>query len=272
MLNLIKMDLRRLVHMKSFWIMIALTVTLSAFGVYLTDYALNLQNDVSMQSGVLVIDMDAMTDEVNKIAFTELLNTDIAGWNLALLCAIFVPIFVNGEQKNGYIKNIAGQIPNRGMLMVSKLAAAAVQVAVIFAAYAGSMAVAGKVFWGEKLVLDSVAEFAKMVGIEYLLHIGFASFVIALTILFRGSGLSITLGVLCATPMTANAYSLVSILLHKCGVPEDFSIGTYAIETCIASVNAGLSGTDLTRVIVVGIAYIAICTLTSMIVLRKRDV
>ena len=42
MINLIRMDLRRLVHSVSFWIMIAVTVALAVFSTGMTKYDLDL--------------------------------------------------------------------------------------------------------------------------------------------------------------------------------------------------------------------------------------
>jgi len=125
----------------------------------------------------------------------------------------------NSEEKlttvilqNGYIKNIAGQLNNRGMLVLSKLAAVAVQVLIIFAVFIFSAAVMGKICWGDKLVFESVSDFAKVFGIHYLLHFSFASLVTALTILVRGSGLGMTFGILCSTGITSLLYAFADIL------------------------------------------------------------
>ena len=272
MLNLIKMDLYRLRRMKSFWIMIAVTVLFAGLSVFLTDYALNLTNDVSVQSGAVIFDMAGLEGEVTKIDLTEFVNTDVAGMNLLILCVIFAPMFVNGEQKNGFIKNIAGQMHSRGKLVLSKLVAVAVQVAVIFASYILTMTVMGKLLWADKLVLDSFGEFARIIGIHYLLHFAMAVLVTALTVMLRGSGLSMTFGIICSTGAAQLIYQLANMLLHKCGVCESFSIGDYALESCIRAVVPGIQGGDLTRVLAVGIGFMLVSALSAMFVMRKRDV
>lgn len=272
MLNLVKMDMYRLVRMKSFWIMIAVTVLLACLSVFLTDYALNLQNDVSMESGAIIFDMAGMAGEITKIDVTDFVNTDLAGLNLLILCVIFGSLFVNGEQKNGFVKNIAGQLPNRGLLVLSKLVAVAVQVTVIFAAYILTMTVLGKVLWADKLVLDSFGDLAKVIGIHYLLHFAMAVLVSGLTLMLRGSGLSMTFGIICSTGAAQLIYRLVNILLHKCGVSESFDIADFALESCIHAVTPGLQGGDLTRMLAVGIGFILVSTLGAILVMQKRDI
>lgn len=286
MLNLIKMDLHRLFRIKSFWVMIAVTVFVSFFSVYMTHYDAASHNDVAADMTdisvsdaphkevdvVFGVAVDTKAEWADRLDFTDLVNSNFAGQLLAILCVIFPPIFVNGEQKNGYIKNIAGQLHNRGMLVLSKLTAVAVQVLIIFAVFILSAAIMGKICWGDKLVFESVSNFAKILGIHYLLHFAFASLVTALTILIRGSGFSMTFGILCSTGITSLLYAFADILLYKCGVSEEFTISNYFIENCIAIVSPDLSGGDLTRVIAVGAVFIVISTLISMTVMQKRDI
>lgn len=272
MFNLIKMDLRRLTRTKSFWIMIAVAVLLAGFSVYMTDYTRELQQDIYAESGGVFFSVESQPWLVGKLNFTDLVNIDAAGLSLTLLCAIFVPLFVNAEQKNGYIKNIAGQLPNRSALVLSKLVAVAVQVFVLFTVYFLSMAIAGKLFLADDLYFGSFGGFAKLIGIHYLLHLGFAAMIMALTIFVRGSGLGMTFGILCSTPLTGSIYKLINIPLHKCGISEKFSIGDYVIEQCIQAVKPDLAGDDLTRVLVVGVVFLVVSTVAAMVVMRKRDV
>lgn len=286
MLNLIRMDLHRLFRIKSFWIMTAITVFIAFFSVYMTNFDVTSREDTvidlanasvsevppeeaDVTFGVYV---DTQPEWADGLDFTDLINSNVAGQLLAILCVIFPPIFVNGEQKNGFVKNIAGQLPNRGMLVLSKLTAVAVQVLIIFVAFILSTAIMGKICWGDKLVFESVSDFAKIFGLHYLLHFSFASLVTALTILLRGSAFSMTYGILCSTGIASLLYAFTDILLHKCGVSEEFTISSYFIENCIGVVSPDLSGGDLTRVIAVGVVFLAVSALTAMTVMQKRDI
>ena len=272
MFNLIKMDLYRLTRMKSFWIMIAVTVSVAFIGAFLADYAMGLESDATAEAGGFFVTINAMKEVPETIPLSDWVISDLSAHVLLLLCAIFAPMFVNGEQKNGYVKNIASQLPNRGMLVFSKLAAVAVQVAVIFAAYFVAFAISGRIFFGDMLVFGSFSQFAKALGIQYLLHFAFSALLAALTICWRGSGLSMCLGILCTTNAIGLVYNLTDILLHKCGVSEHFTIGDYAIENCIAIVTSDLLSGDLPRVLAVGIGFILVSAVGAMFVMRKRDI
>lgn len=286
MLNLIKMDLYRLFRTKSFWIMIAVTIFLAFFSVFMTNFELTSQQDTVIDmANASVSDVppeeaditfgvyvDTKPEWADRIDFTDLVNSNICGQLLAILCVIFPPIFVNGEQKNGYIKNIAGHYHNRGILVLSKLVAVAVQVLVIFAVFFISAAIMGRICWGDNLVFDDIGGFAKISSVHFLLHYAFAALVTAITILMRGSGLGITYGVLSSTGITALLYAFTDIIIHKCGVSDEFSISRYFIESCIGIVGTDLSGGDLTRVIAVGAVFLTASALISMTVMQKRDI
>lgn len=71
----------------------------------------------------------------------------------ALFNVIFLIIFVTADQKNGYIKNIGGQVKRRYRLIVAKWVAAAVYVLVFDAIMFATQAVAlvatqGYLHWG----------------------------------------------------------------------------------------------------------------------------
>lgn len=287
MLNLMRMDLHRLVRTFSFWVMIGVTIFIAFFSAYMTDYDVNSQDDTvvgstgffesetSPEDADVIFGIHMETDPSwadGNIDFTDYINSNMSSLLLAILCVIFPPLFVNAEQKNGFVKNIAGQLPNRGMLILSKLFTAAVQVLVIFGVFTMSTAVMGAVLWGDRLVLESVSDFTKIFGLHYLLHFSFASFAIALTVLLRSAGFSMTFGILCTTGITSLLYGFVNILIQRGGGPADFNIGSYTLESCIAIVNAELSGADLTRVIIVGAAFLIVSALCGMMVMHKRDV
>jgi ABC-2 type transport system permease protein len=272
--------------------MIIVTAAVAFISAFATNYSFEAIE--SMISSETVSDIDeeseedpenaisvGLTAEVNEldtllggteISFTEYFNYDFSSLILLLFCAIFPPIFVNAEQKHGFIKNIAGQMPNRGMLVVSKLCAVAIQVLTIFVVYMIVSPISCGVLFGDRFVFDFSDEFIKLFGIHFLLHYAFAVLVTAATILLRGSALSMTLGIIVSAGVTSFIYSFTDILLHKIGVGKDFRIGNYALESCISSISTDISGGDLVRVILVGIGFLAVSVAVSMAAMCKRDV
>lgn len=280
MLNLIKMDLHRLFRIKSFWIMILTTLILTIFGTYMTYFGstnyepIVSSNNMALEAPDVQIGFGVRIkpEWANKVDFNELFNSNIQGNMLAILCAIFTVIFVNGDQKNGYIKNIAGQFSNKGMLVLSKLVAVAVQLLVIFIVYSVTSALIGKICWGDKLVFDAVSDFVKLFSIQYFLHFSFASLISAFTIILKSGSLAMTFGIFSAAGITSLLHSLIDILLHKCNVSKEFSISNYFIENCIKTFSIDLNSDDFTRIVIVGIAVFIASTFASMLIMQKRDI
>lgn len=280
MINLIKMDLYRLVHSVSFWIMIAVTVALAVFSTGMTKYDLDLvaeegesslrpEEDTQMFGVVVETNYEWLDGE---IGFDELVSVDLASSLVLILPVIFIPLFVNGEQKNGFVKNIAGQLPNRGMLAVSKLFAAAVQVFVIFVIYCLSVAAAGRFYFGERFVIGSVTDFLFIFVLHYLLHVSFGAVVLMLTVVLKNSAFSMVFGILCCCGISMLAYNLINIAVHFISKVSEFDISKYMIETNIECVRSGLGQSDLFRIILVGFGFLAASAMASAAVMQKRDI
>ncbi|MBQ8514367.1 MAG: hypothetical protein IJ496_03120 [Ruminococcus sp.] len=280
MTNLIKMDLHRLVRSVSFWVMLVTVIGLAFFSTGMTKYDLDTSTepslsleadaDVQISLGISVPTNYEWID--GEIPCSELVNINFASRLMLILCVIFIPLFVNGESKHGFIKNIAGQLSSRGLLILSKLIAAAVQVFIILAVYVVFTAVAGRIWWGERFVPGPMTDLLEIFGLHYLLHFAFGAVVLMLTILFRSSALSMTFGILCSSGFSALAYNVINIALHSAGVSKKFDFGRYMIESNIGCVTSGLEQNDLLRIIIVGAAFTAVSVVISMTVIQKRDI
>ena len=282
MLNLIRMDMHRLVRTVSFWVMIVVAAAISLFSVFMTEYEMDMiregtqvptvetEADVNINVGVYV-DTDSAW-AYDDIDFTDVINVNLAGQLMLILCAIFPPLFVNADHKHGYIKNIAGQLPHRGVFVVSKLVAVGFEVIVMMAVFLAASYVSGLAFWGERLVVGSAAELAKLLGVHLLLHFSFASVMTALTVLLRNGGFSMTIGILSATGIGQLLYNLANVILHKLGVSEDFAVNNYFVDACIAQVSSELQSGELFRIVTVGAVFLLLSAAVSVIVMQKRDI
>jgi len=96
MIKMIKMDLYRFFRSVSTWIILFADILLAFFSVML----------VSTNSSIQIYSNTG-----------ELLAAQINGGMLMILCAVSVIIFVSAKYKNGFIKNVANQLPRREMLV-----------------------------------------------------------------------------------------------------------------------------------------------------------
>ena len=140
MLNVIKMDLYKMFKMKSFYVV---TIIAMAFGIIMAMNLMPETSDTNTSSNKTVVestDKNSASDSEDnsevkigvQIDTTGIKNTTpnavyvygklLSSGIYLLFSVIFVMIFVSSENKNGYIKNIGGQVRHRRQLFISKMA------------------------------------------------------------------------------------------------------------------------------------------------------
>lgn len=287
MLNLIKMDLYRMFHTVSTWVMIFVVIAVTAFSVFMTGVDL----DAIKESGTvneIEPGLQIEEKEVNlnfgfysntkgewiseNITFADLLETQLASGFFGLVSLIFVSIFVHADQKNGYIKNIAGQLPYKWMPVLSKAVAVMVQLLLQFAIMTITMYIGGKIAFGEQFVWGNTLDICKVLGGQYILHLGFACLILCLCIVFKSVSLSMTLGILLSCKVVTLAYFGINQLVEAVWKTKDFDIGKYAIEMNISSFSIGAGAEDIARMLVIGVLYVLVTLILAAVVVHKRDV
>ncbi len=298
MFNLIRMNLYSMVRARAFIVMVIVTVVVSVFNVAM----LNMDLDYAVENGQQQteaedIDIDAdekgagftVTYEDEPVADAGVslsiddswVNSDIHLLNLTemifssgiflILVSVFIALYTNMEQSNGYIKNIAGQLPMRGLLSVSKLMGIAVELLIMMALFTAATVISGKIYFGDKLVIDSIGTLLKYLGINYFLNLAFAAFIQMICTIARGAGIGMTIGIFCCSGIAQMIYSGISYLLSKIGL-ENVNIHKYTIEAQVMSVVSSSDSETLSRGVIVGAAYLIVCTAVSIFMLQKRDV
>lgn len=295
MINLIKMDLYRLFKTKSYYVMIVVTALLAIFAIFMLNEDILFQqsmqekgNDNSKYEQEM-LEKDNMTEVssegftigiyvetkeewiYNKIDFADYLNVNFAS-NLVMILCVFVSIYVNGEQKNGYIKNIAGQLEKRSMLVLSKLVAVSVEVFSMLLVFVLISAISGKIAFGDKLICSSVISLLKLLGIEYVLHLATSSTVMAITLIFRSSGVGITYGLLDSMGLVASILGIINVFANKIFKFKDFDVLEYTVRGCITKLSVTFTTEVIIKSLIISIAFISISTILAMISMQKRDV
>lgn len=300
MFNLIKMNLYSVVRTVSFWVMIAVTAVVAVFCVKMT--AVDLQYMADNQSTVeqeadaddtqgltISYDNDGNEETVYEdetvgitidsdekwvhgdVDFDMLMMGMFRGGMIALIASVFIAIYTNAEQKTGYIKNIAGQLPKRGMLSLAKLVGIAVELLIMFAVFIVAGVICGKIVFEDRFVFNNIGGALKVIALQYLLHLAFGSIVMMFCTIARGSGIGMTIGIFYCSNMTSIIYTGINFVLKKLGV-ENFNISKYDLMGYIMSANVGADSDTLTKCAIAGVIYIAVCTAVSMVIMQKRDI
>ena len=280
MFNLIKMDMHRLIHSVSTWVLIIFSVLTAIFSIAMT----NMDIQASKEEPAPIIE-DASSEELVGIYVTgnpewangsielgEVICMEIQSGLTAILCVIFAALFTCADYKNGFIKNIAGQYPRRGKLILSKFLAIAVQVFLLLFVFVAVTAAASFIFWGEKVYLASSLSLLKVLGVQYLLHLGVAAFIMLLSILTRSTAFSSTAGIVLCSGLTAYLYSGINQIVSTIKPSWDFNMNNYVLESNMKMIGLDTVPTTLLQGAVVGIIFIIASIAFAMLTIQKRDI
>lgn len=279
MFNLIKMDMHRLLHSKATWIITCFVIGLAVFSVTMTDSDIELmKEDPSIaeetidgrQVGIYV-EADPQWIE-GDIESGSIISVEMRSQLLAILCVIFAALFTNADYKNGYIKNIAGQFPRRKQLIASKFIVIAFQVFFMVAVFAAVIVVSGFVLWGERFCIGSVADILKYLGVQYLLHLGMATFIMLLCTLTYSAAFSMTGGILLCSGLAVPVYALINKTVNGMKEGLVFDINRYLLDGNITMLDFDSGASVMMRGAAVGGVFIIASVFIAMIIIKKRDI
>jgi ABC-type transport system involved in multi-copper enzyme maturation permease subunit len=213
---------------------------------------------------------------------TDMTEANITGCNILLLVTIFAVIFINGELKNGYIKNLTGFAFKRSRLVIANMIIVAIYTIIsLLACFIATTAITTLLFSNSSM--GDLGEFAKVFGVQILLHLGFAFFVSSLTYFVRSSVMPMIVGISLASGMGALIYQLLSLAVNKIFEPEkDFDLTKYTLSGNVLSTvskgndlaltTGGASSDDLIRATIVAIICGAAAVIVGCIVTEKKDI
>lgn len=283
MYNLIRMNVYRLTHSLSTWILLFFTIFMAVFSMVMTNVDIETMRregpeqaavgDASTEEIQLGITVSSDPSWVDGTIFMEdVAAVQIQSGILALLCVIFTAIFITAEQKSGYVKNIAGQFPGRIQLAAGKFFAMALQLLVMLLLFTLVTLLAGTLLWGDRFQLGDPLLFARFLGIQFLLHLGICSLVMLISTFTGSSAAGMTIGILLTCGLGSPVYSLINRGLEALRIGSGFDI-----SRCMAEINIHLAGVHaasdvLIQAVCVGIAFTAVSLFLTTWIIRKRDI
>ena len=289
MVNIMRMDLYRLVHGKSLWIFLAAIAALAAMGAgmmgvvtdpaFMESMAMSYTNGAPAgvnigfsSSGPDASDLAEANAAVAMLAqglSPEALigNVFLGGGGLSCLFVVFLAIFLASEFESGFSKNVFTVQPRRlallGACTLEVLVLAALFTALMIGATLVTAAVVGlereptpptdQLLWGA-LVALTAAGFGMLTALA----------VWATRKMAAGIVIGIVLG---AGLVTAGLQALLLL------APSASHLADYTLSSCMASLSQGLGGPlGAPHIALVGVAFIAVAAALSAVALRKKDV
>ena len=281
MLNIIKMDLYRMLKTKSMyviWIVLAAILLITTF-LCKTDYELLTEKDAMKQEQVTEPTVDNInvgmmvtlpTEPGEKVTVYDIFFANSQGKLYALLLVIFTVLFSTADISSGYIKNIGGQVGNRGSLIFSRSIALSVFTvltmtgAFLFQAAANCI-VFGELEWGNTKAISSyfVAELA--------LHYALVLICMAIAIILKNNVISMVIAVCLTMNVMTIVHGVVNSAIQKIGI-QNFQIYKYTITGKLSLLPMNPSGNECLAAFGVAMVFIVIMISVSSVVFQKRDI
>ncbi len=253
--KLIRMDLYRMLKSKTFLICLLLAFLLALGNAPFEMLMFTLANSLS--------------PDINETFAAEASLSGILGepfplFNL-MLALLSLCWFFYADVENGYIKNIAGQMPMKGFTVLSKFIAASVH-NIIFAA-AGIIGNLVGTALVQKLVMDaSVLELLRVVVLKLLLIQSLCAALLLVVTTFRSKSFGMILAVLYGLGLTALIYMGINEGLRQLFGP-DADISKYMPDTIMAE-----KPLDTVKSLAVAVIWGAVFLLPAIRIFDRKDV
>lgn len=281
MLNIIKMDLYRMLKTKSMyviWIVLA-AILLITTSLCKTDYELLTEKDAMKQEQVTEPTVDNInvgmmvtlpTEPGEKVTVFDIFFANSQGKFYALFLVIFAVLFSTADISSGYIKNIGGQVGNRGSLIFSRSIALSVFTvltmtgAFLFQAAANCI-VFGELEWGNtKAILSYFVT-------ELALHYALVLICMAIAIILKNNVISMVIAVCLSMNVMTIVYGVINSAIQKIGI-QNFQIYKYTITGKLSLLPMNPSGNECLAAFGVAIVFIVMMISVSSVVFQKRDI
>lgn len=285
MLNLIRMNLYRMMHTRSLQIVWLVMLAFMMVNAYMTlrerdtytaeemeeiheqqtqGFVVSDEGDIQMIFGISVNPI--VTEDGFDVSALGFLASDMGSGVILVFMVIATALFFTGEEKHGFVKNIAGQTGHKWSIYFSKLIVmimylAASLVLCLLADILGIALFSGNV----SLTEGRLADYMASIGTLALLYIAFISGVALLATVTKSNAMSISAGIL-LTMGVSKMLARLFYMVTKC------DIGEYIVMGNVSSVFVGASEQAFYTAAAVGICYIIVYNLVGSLWFTKRDV
>ena len=228
---------------------------------------LSQQNTDNVNIGMSV---ELPTEPGKKVTVMDVFFSNAQGKFYALFLVIFAVMFATADIKSGYIKNIGGQVSQRGMLIVSRAVALALFTAITFAGIfvfqaAANMLAFKCVVWG------NWKEIIPYFLTELTLHYAFVLICMAIAVIIKNNVISMTLSVCLTMNIMSIVYAFIDYVVNRKGL-HNFSIYKYTVTGRMAMLPMNAGRDDVVSSMCVAAAFIIIMLSLSSYIFQKRDI
>jgi len=271
MINLIKMNLYKMFHTKAMWITLLCCLAFVSLIYYVgikfeedsfDEHIEETVQEDATQGDEIAIGITSGLSGHEKAGVMDHLLDDMCNAMVLLFLVIAVCLFVHGDQKSGYIKNIAGQCKHKSYIFLSKLVCIACYEVVFYVIYFAYITLYCKILSPnmgfaaryttmvpERIAVAALVSFAYLVGAA------------ALTSILKSGAVAMTLCI-------AFLLGFEQLIIDGLDALLDTNMYKYApinVLTDIPYVS------DFSRAIGVGVVLFVVYNVIGALVIEKRD-
>ena len=189
---------------------------------------------------------------------------------------LMIPIFISAvsfmylDFSGGYVKNIAGQLNNRGSMVIAKFIIIAIHNLIFFligvlSVFAGTLATGQVVF--DANILGGVLTLL----LKWLLSVSLCSILMFFAVGVQNKTISVIFSVVFSNNTLSLLYMGLNTLCSDILKLGAVNVGDYMPDGLMNSVNA-IDGTLTVNAIIVSVVFIALFVTLTYIIFKKRDV
>lgn len=279
MLKLIKMDLYRMFYTKAFYVVWIFLTAAIAFSTVMTkeDYKymqeeaekgqLESVSEVNMNVG---LNVTIPTKPGEKVTVFDQVFANMQSKFVALFLVIFTVLFSAADITSGYIKNIGGQVKERGNLILSKAVVLLIYTGLTLFFYLGIQAICQYAVFGASKWGD-MEMFWRYFGTQTVLHYGLVLICMAMAIILKSNMFSMTLSVCMCLNVSVLVYSVVDKVLQDIGV-EKFSFIEHTVSGKISLLSMTPKVSDCVSAVGIAAIFGILAVLLTILVFRRRDI
>lgn len=258
MANLIKMDLYRLLRSKLFWILNGVVLFLS---VAFTVLGFVISNIFKNAEGVTYS---------AEVKFSSLLSSPIEQIFL-ILVMISAVSFMYADIANGYIKNIAGQLTNKGNTVISKFIVIGIHnFAFMFFGFLGNTL---SEFCIRKVVFDSMIAYGLATFvIKWLLLMSMSSLVLFFSTGLKNKTVASVIGVLFSSGLLALVYMGLNVGIANVFKTDKFDISAYMPDQLFGNTMATTLNATAFNAIIVSLVVSGVFIFFTVKIFNNSDV
>lgn len=272
MRNLIKMDFYRLFHSKALKVCIIVSVIVSFVGMLLNLGILEIIKLGTVDDPSSAADMEILFPIVAWLGGVDFADVVISGtgtFSLFIACMV-ASNFVGAEQSCGYVKNIAGQLSNRGLTIVSKFIITCFIQLLVLVIYTIVCSICAGIFFGSYITGYSIVGLVQALVLRFLLFCAIDAILLFFCTLAKSHAIAMVIGAIFGIGVTTLVYMGINALLDFLKITVNVAhIMPDGINGLIRVANVG----DIAvRAIVVAVVFIVAFVGGSVWIFRKRDV